>query len=650
MAISNRPRSAVGQTAKRTKIAAGRGTPSRRAAFPIVGVGASAGGLEAFRKLLIALPADSGMAFVLIQHLDPKHESMMVSLLAGHTSMSVVQSADGMPIEPNHVYLIPPSAYLAIRDGALHLSQPRERHGARMPFNFFLRSLAEACGNRAICAVLSGTGTDGSQGIKAIKEHGGLVIAQDPEEAAYDGMPRSAIKTGAVDLVLSLAEIPAALTDRPSLGRPIGRKTVVPPEQAPKLLEQTIALLHTQSTHDFSLYKTGTLLRRLERRMAIRRVADGGRYLEMLRKDPDELKRLAKDLLIHVTSFFRDPNAFELLAAQVVPNLIRDRAPDLPLRVWVPACSTGEEAYSIAMILLEAVAAAEGSVKLQVFASDIDEDAVSFARNGLYPESIVADVTPARLARFFIKEAHGYRVKPKLREAVVFTVQDLLTDAPFSRLDLVSCRNLLIYLRPEVQQQTLSLFHFALREGGVLFLGVSETVGSLTHRFEPIIEDMPLFRCIGSSRPSEVRFPIGAGQERRQPRTPALRAAVAPSTGLGDLAQRRLLESYAPASVLINRNNEGLFHFGAVDRYLRVASGDANRDVLAMARDGLRPKLRAAILQARRAGHRIVASGAQMTVEQGTVAVDIAVEPVQRGTESLLLVSFIDRPEPGPHR
>jgi two-component system CheB/CheR fusion protein len=646
MAITNRRKPIVGKLVQRSKTAAKRTVSSPRGDFPIVGVGASAGGLEAFRMLLIALPADSGMAFVLIQHLDPTHESMMVQLLAGHTQMKVVQAADGMPIERNHVYLMPPRAYLAIRDGALHLSQPRERHGTRMPYDFFLRSLAEACGERAICAVLSGTGTDGSKGIETIKQRGGLVIAQDPEEAAFDGMPRSAIMTGAVDLVLSLAEIPAALTVRRPLGRSTGRKPLVPKEQAPELVEQIVTLLRAHSTHDFSLYKTGTLLRRLERRMAINRIADSDRYLEMLRKDPEEIKQLAKDLLIHVTSFFRDPNAFEFLAARVIPELLRGEVSDRPLRVWVPACSTGEEAYSIAMILLEAAAVSKVRVKPQIFASDIDEDAVSFARNGLYPESIMADLPADRLARFFSREARGYRVTPELRETVVFTIQDLLTDPPFSRLDLVSCRNLLIYLRPEVQQQTISLFHFALREGGVLFLGVSESTSGLKHRFEPISDEMALFRRIGGSRPSEVRFPIGAGQEPRAYRPPAVRAAAAPADGLGDLAQGRLLDTYAPASVLINSNHESLFYFGAIDRYLRVAPGEVSRDLLAMARDGLRSKLRATILRARRSDGRIVASGAQMTVDRGTVAVDIAVEPLQRGTESLLLVSFIDRPKP----
>jgi two-component system, chemotaxis family, CheB/CheR fusion protein len=642
MALTTGRRRATDRPAKRTATAARAASP-RRSSIAVVGVGASAGGLDAFRKLLIALPANTGMAFVLIQHLDPTHESMMVGLLAGHTSMTLVQAADGMPIERNHVYLMPPRAYLAIRDGVLRLSQPRERHGTRMPFDFFLRSLAENRGKRAICAVLSGSGTDGSEGIKTIKRHGGLVIAQDPEEAAYDGMPRSAIATGAVDLVLSLAEVPAALNGARPSGDLVARKANVSPDRAPELLEQVVALLRTQVTHDFSMYKTGTLLRRIERRMAINRIANAGRYLAKLRKDPGELKRLAQDLLIHVTSFFRDPDAFGLLTAQIVPELIRGRAPGRPLRVWVPACSTGEEPYSIAMILLEA---AEAEVKLQVFASDVDEDAVSFARNGLYPESIVADVSPARLARFFIKEVDGYRVMPALREAVVFTVQDLLANAPFSRLDLVSCRNLLIYLRPEAQQQTLSLFHFALREGGVLFLGASETVGSLAHHFEAIDEEKPLFRHIGSSRPGEVRFPIGAGHGASPSGSLALRATAAPAIGLGDLAQRRLLDSYAPASVLINRNHEGLFHFGAVDRYLRVASGDASRDVLAMARDGLRAKLRAAILQSRRAGARIVVTGAQVTRDHSRTAVDIAVEPVERGGDSLLLVSFIERPEP----
>jgi two-component system CheB/CheR fusion protein len=614
--------------------------------FPVVGLGASAGGLDAFRKLFDALPADTGMAYVLIQHLDPTHESMMVDLLTGHTSMVVLQAADEMRLERNHVYVMPPRAYLSLREGALRLSPPRERHGARMPLDFFLRSLAEECGERAICAILSGTGADGSLGLKAVKEQGGLVIVQDPTEAAYDGMPRSAIATGAADLVLPLADIPQALAR-------YGQQTYVSAERnsaaSPRDREQDplvgiIDLLRTTTSHTFGLYKEGTLLRRIERRMAIGAVEDLGRYLEILRRTPEEIELLAKDLLINVTSFFRDAAAFEMLAEKIIPELVR-REPERPLRVWVPGCSTGEETFSIVILFIEAIAAAKRNTKLQVFASDLDADAVTFARNGLYAETIEAAVSPERLSRFFVKEANSYRVARELRETVVFTVQDLLGDAPFSNIDLVSCRNLLIYLRPEVQEKVLSLFHFALSERGVLFLGTSETVGSLEDRFVPISKKQRIYRRIGRSRPSEVSFPIGASDGVRALWPRVAKSTASPRPSLGALSQQLLLETYAPASVLINRKHEGLYFFGPTDRYLRVASGEASRDLLAMAREGLRSKLRTAIRQAGEKTAGIVVTGARLSRSDSSVEVRISVQPLQSDGEDLLLVSFIDEPK-----
>jgi two-component system CheB/CheR fusion protein len=613
--------------------------------FPVVGLGASAGGLDVFRQLFDALPADTGMAYVLIQHLDPTHESMMVDLLTGHTPMVVLQAADGMPLERDHVYVMPPRTYLSIRDGVLHLSPPRERHGARMPLDFFLRSLAEECGERAICAILSGTGADGSLGLKAVKEQGGLVIVQDPAEAAYDGMPRSAVATGAADLVLKLAEIPQALArygkqiyvtaERKGPGRPRAG--------AQDALAEIIALLRAKTSHTFGLYKEGTLLRRIERRMAIGAVDDIGRYLEILRRTPEEIELLAKDLLINVTSFFRDAGAFEFLAEKIIPDLVR-RQSERPLRVWVPGCSTGEETYSLVMLFVEAIAAAKRTTKLQVFASDLDADAVTFARNGLYPEAIEATVPSARLARFFVKEDHSYRVTRELRETVVFTVQDLLADAPFSNLDLVSCRNLLIYLRPEVQEKVLSLFHFALSEGGVLFLGTSETVGGLEDRFAPISKEQRIYRRVGRRRPGEVSFPIGAGDGARALSPRIAKSTTSQRTSLGALSQQLLLDTYAPASVLINRKHEGLYFFGPTDRYLRVASGEASRDLLAMAREGLRAKLRAAIQQAGQGPAGIVVTGARLSRNDNSGEISIGVQPLQSDGEDLLLVSFIDEP------
>jgi two-component system, chemotaxis family, CheB/CheR fusion protein len=612
----------------------------------VVGLGASAGGLDAVRKLFGALPAGNGMAFVLVQHLAPTHESMMAELLAAHTPMKVQQAADGMKLEREQIYVIPPGSYLAIRNGVFQLSTPRERQGARMPFDFFLHSLADEVGARAIAVVLSGTGADGSVGLKAIKEKAGLVIAQDPDDAGYGGMPRSAILTGAVDLVLPAREIPDALAKY--VGRMFaagGPKRKEAGDPAVERLTEIIDLLRTKTAHDFALYKPGTLLRRIERRMALAGITDCDRYINLLHKDAGEIERLAKDLLINVTGFFRDPEIFDLMAEKIIPDLVRVQPADRPLRIWVAGCSTGEETYSLAMLLLEEIAAAKRNVKLQVFASDVDGDAVASARDGIYPASIAADVSPARLARFFAKEEHGYRVVPELRGVVVFTVQNVLADPPFSRLDLVSCRNLLIYLRPEAQAKVLSLFHFALREGGILFLGGSETVGNVDDRFEPIFKTQRIYRHVGRLRPGEVAFPL-AGREGARELRPADPGAAAPHRAdLGDLSRLLLLDAYAPASVLINRKYECLYYLGATDRYLRLAAGAPSRDLFAMVRESLRSKTRAAIRQASEARTRAVVAGARVGEGTDAVVVSIAVQPVENADEELLLVSFIDEPK-----
>ena len=637
-AKSARPRS-------RRRPVQARGPTSGPNGFPVVGIGASAGGLEACRKLVDALPIGSGMAFILVQHLDPTHESMMVDLLAGHTAMTVRQAADGMPIEREHLYVIPPGTYLSVANGALHLSQPQARHGARLPFDFLLHSMAEECGDRAICVILSGTGADGSLGLKAVKEKSGLVIAQDPDEAGYDGMPRSAIMTGAVDLVLPVTKIPDALVKydrRMALTRT--QNGLAPQDGLEGWLPEIIDLVRTKTAHDFTLYKPGTLQRRIERRMAMAAIKsdDTDRYLEILRSDTRELALLAKDLLINVTSFFRDPKVFDVLAEKIIPDLIRCHTADQSLRIWIAGCSTGEETYSLAMLFLEQITAAKANVKLQVFASDVDADAVASAREGLYPETIEADVSAARLARFFTKEDHCYRVSADLRAAVVFTVQDVLADPPFSRLDLVSCRNLLIYLRPEAQAKAISLFHFALREGGFLLLGSSETVGNLDGRFEAISKPERMYRHIGRSRPGELGFSLSAGDGLRQPARAGQDPAPSRQTTLAELCRRLVMESYAPAAVLINSKHECLYYLGPTDRYLHVPAGHPTRDLLAMARPNIRIRLRSAIQRATQENLRIVVEGGR--ANQGASAFNIAVHPVLCEGANLLLVCFIDEP------
>jgi two-component system CheB/CheR fusion protein len=624
-----------------------RGPSSGLDDFLIVGIGASAGGLDACTKLVEVLPANNRMTFILIQHLDPTHESMMVDLLAGHSSMTVRQAENGMRLERDHLYVIPPGTYLSVGNGALHLSKPQARHGARLPFDFLLHSLAEEYGERAVCVILSGTAADGSLGLKAVKEKRGLVIAQDPDEAGYDGMPRNAILTGAVDLVLPVAKIPYALAKydrRMALTRT--QNTLRSQETAEDWLPEIVDLLRTKTTHDFRLYKSGTLQRRIEHRLAMAAIEtdDMDRYLEILRSDARELDFLAKYLLINVTSFFRDPKVFDLLAEKIVPDLVRSHPPDKPLRIWVAGCSTGEETYSLAMLFREQITAAKRNIKLQVFASDVDPDAVANAREGLYPETIKAEVSPERLARFFTKQDQGYRVLPELRGMVVFTVQDVLADPPFSRLDLISCRNLLIYLRPEAQERVISLFHFALREGGLLLLGSSETVGDVADRFEVISKPERFYRHIGRSRPSKLGFSSSAGDGVR----PRARAGDEPVPSrqavLAELCRRLLLETYAPAAVLIDRKYECLYYLGPIDRYLQVPSGHPTRDLLAIARQNIRTRLRSAIQRASRENLRIVVAGGRANQDGVMGSFSIAVQPVLSEGEGLLLVCFVDEP------
>jgi two-component system, chemotaxis family, CheB/CheR fusion protein len=538
---------------KRTKPAkAPHGSPPPD--FHIVAIGASAGGLDACTRLISALPARTGMAFILIQHLDPHHESMMADLLAGHTSMTVKQASDGDIIAPEHLYIIPPGSYLSVAGGKLRLSSPVARHGTRLPFDFLLHSLAEECAGRTVGVILSGTGADGSLGLKALHEAGGFTIAQEPVEAEYDGMPKAAIAASAIDLILPVSDMAAALVDPVRLALRAGTA----PATGPSCLPEVIDLLRTATSHDFTLYKMGTLQRRIERRMGLAALATMPAYLEQLRSDPAELEQLAKDLLINVTSFFRDTAVFDLLANKIVPDMVRDQPPDRPLRIWIAGCSSGEEAYSLAMLFREAIIASKRDIKLQVFASDVDADAIATARLGLYPESVATQIAPERLARFFVKEDHGYCVSPELRAAVVFTVQDVLSDPPFSRLDLISCRNLLIYLGPEAQAKVIALFHFALREGGTLLLGSAETVGSYEDRFKIISKPERLYRHIGRSKPGDIGFQLGQGE---LPRGAARNVASQPEqqNKLADLVQKLVIEAHCPAAVLINRKHELVF-------------------------------------------------------------------------------------------
>jgi two-component system CheB/CheR fusion protein len=620
--------------------------------FIVVAVGASAGGLDAFLQFLQAMPAGCGMAFILVQHLAPAPDGLMAELLARHTAMPVQTAEDGMRVLPGHCYAMPPSRYVTVDRGVLRLSSLPSAQAARLPLDVLLRSLAAQYGARTACVVLSGNGADGSAGLKAVAEQGGLVLVQAPEEAAYDSMPRSAIATGAVDQVLPVADMPAALLLFGQRAAPVTNGATPPHDW----LADIIALLRRRTVHDFSLYKRGTLQRRVERRMSLAGIVPDGmeRYFGLLQSDAAECEELARNLLINVTSFFRDPNVFAFLEAAVIPDLLHQHPTGLPLRIWVAGCSSGEETYSLAMLLTEQIAAlpdiaARGSIELQIFASDVDPEAIAQARAGLYPSAIADRVSAARLERFFHREEQDYRIVPELRRQIVFSVQDVLADPPFSRLDMVSCRNLLIYLQPEAQAKVVSLFDFALREGGVLLLGKAETVGGIEGRFEVLSKAERVYRHIGHRR-AGLRT---ADREGRPPPVglvpgqPPLRHAA-----LAELGRRMLLEAFAPAAIMINQRFECLYLLGPTDRYVRLAPGHATHDLLSMARPGMRMALRSAIQQAIERRERVVVPGGRAMRDGHAVPFDIDVQPVlgrpqaAGAAEQLLLVSFVDRQAP----
>ncbi|TCL90675.1 two-component system CheB/CheR fusion protein [Rhizobium sp. PP-WC-2G-219] len=617
-------------------------------AFPIVAIGASAGGLEACRKLLSGISSPSGMAFIFVQHLDPNHQSLIADLLKDNTRMKVMEARDEVVIERDHVYVIAPGTYLTVGDGLLHVVKAKPPHGARLPFDALLTSLADEAGSAAICIVLSGMGADGSAGLAAIKKKGGVVIVQKPEEAAYDGMPRSAIMTNLADKILTLQDMPQTIADV-ARTRAEAPPKPEPPEvtKSSMTLSDIIALLRSKTAHDFTSYKQGTLQRRVERRMGMNGIAssDTDRYMAILERDADERDNLAKDLLINVTSFFRDKQVFDTLKGTIIPDLVKAHQSDQPIRVWIAGCSSGEEAYSMAILFREELADTNSSVKLQIFASDVDEDAIATAREGLYPNTIKSDISADRLSRFFLKEDQGYRVAPEIRSNVVFTVQDVLADPPFSRIDMVSCRNLLIYLEPDAQAKAISLFHFALREDGVLLLGSSETAGKVEGRFETISKSNRIYRHVGRSRPGDMMFSLNSNDATRASQRSGPQAAPVKPSALADICRQRVLDMYAPAAVLINRKNECLYTMGRIGQYLAVAPGYPTSDLLAMTPQALHTKLRSAIQRCSQQKTSITASGGEIDNGHGTVKrFSVHVEPIEHNNESLFLICFIDDP------
>jgi two-component system, chemotaxis family, CheB/CheR fusion protein len=611
----------------------------------IVGVGASAGGLKALRELLGGIPPESGLTIIVVQHLDPTHESQMAALLAGHASLRVCQAEEGMAIAPNTVYTMPPGRYLSLREGRLHLESPPGGGAVRMPIDYFLRSLAAEGQERAVCVVLSGSGSDGSLGVRAVRGAGGLAIAQDPDTAEYDSMPRAALATGLVDLVLAPQEIGAAILRYAHHSRAAAAPPMGPAEGTPEALEGVLNLL-LRARADFRGYKRGTLLRRIERRMGLSQAATLTSYLELLRGSPEEVTKLAKDILVGVTGFFRDPEAYEELRRSAVIPLVRASAPDRPLRVWVAGCSTGEEAYSLTMLLFEELQAAGASVPLQVFASDLDGEALAFARAGVYPESIAADVSAARLKRFFAASDHGYRISKEVRDTVIFAAHNVVADPPFSRMDLVSCRNLLIYLGPELQRRLASLFGFAVSAGGYLFLGSADSLPGGTETFAVVSSRWRLYQRTSLVRHDATNFP--SLPARTAPAEPRPRAVAAPPPQPMALAQGLLLQHYAAGLVLTDAHGEILYFYGETDKYLRRPTGAPDLNLFSSAREGLPRRLRAAVRQALQEKEAVRIEQVPVKGGGGSSYVNVTVRPSLDVPSSQELVAVIFEDAQGP--
>ncbi|WP_200346416.1 chemotaxis protein CheB [Halochromatium glycolicum] len=578
--------------------------------FPIVGIGASAGGLEAVRSLFEAMPADLGAGYVLVQHLHPEHESMMSDLVARSTALPVVQVEDEMPVLPDRLHVIPPNTALTIDEGMLRLTAPRARRGLRMPVDDFFSSLAEDQQEWAIGILLSGTGSDGTAGVGLLKIRGGMLMVQEPSDAAYDGMPRSAIATGQVDYVLPVAKMPATLAAylEHLRGGGIGLPRDAANEPA---TQHIIGLIRARQGHDLSWYKPSTLRRRLLRRMALKQINSLDEYVRLLNEDDAELLALTKDLLISVTAFFRDAEAWDELAANALPELLEQRGPDEPLRAWVPGCATGEEAYSLAMLLIEALEADGRVNQVLVFATDVDRDALEVARAGRYPESLVADVDPVRLERFFVREGDHYRVKKFVRERVIIAPQDLLADPPFSNIDLVSCRNLLIYVDGDYQLRLIRLFHFALVDGGFLFLGSAENLAGQERLFTTLSSKWRIYR----RRDVDLRSALAFSDAGRHPLSRGLGAGSSArrhKSGYGPWTEQVLLERFTPPAVLVDDQGEVLYYHGDVRRYLGPRTGDPSNEVLRLVDEGLRSKLRGALRDAAASGGPVVAEDAQV--------------------------------------
>jgi two-component system CheB/CheR fusion protein len=609
---------------------------TEHAGFRIVAVGASAGGLEALESFFDHMPTTTDFAFVVIQHLSPDYKSLMGELLAKHTDMEIVQAEDGLKIRPGVIHLIPRKKNMTVYQGKLFLTE--QEHGLNLPIDIFMQSLAEDVGEAAVGVVLSGTGSDGTRGLRAIKEAGGLVIAQDEEDAKFNGMPRSAISTGIVDFVLPAAKIPDELQSFVSGNVRLREEAATDGGEASDSISKIFMLIKRKTGVDLSFYKENTIIRRLERRMGINQIHDVQHYVQFLEESPGEITTLFKEILIGVTRFFRDSEAFERLAEQVVPAIFDGKESNDQIRVWVAGCSTGEEAYSIAILLTEYAERHFLHNEIKIFATDIDKEAIEFASYGHYPESIAADASQQRLTKYFVRKGERYQIVPSIREKVIFAYHNIFKDPPFRKIDLISCRNLLIYLQPVLQKKILSNFHFSLNEDGHLFLGSSETVGDLTKYFRTIDTKWKIFAYKGSGSSPNLQLTTPNTPEGWKERLEATQATQA-TVLAHDSTQRKpsrntepmyeeLIEHYLPPTIVVDDNRQVVHTFGDLSEYLRIPAGRMDLDIMKMAREPVNIPLGSAIQTALR--------------ENRTVAYDDV--PVPHGDDQYHAIQMVVRP------
>ena len=611
--------------------------------FYVVGIGASAGGLEALERFFGIMSEGSGMAFIIVSHLDPKHISIMPELIQKSTKMKLFQAKDGMVVKPNHVYVAPPNRDLALLHGTIQLIEPPERHGLRLPIDFFFKSLSADLGEKAVCIILSGMASDGTAGLKTIKSELGMVMVQDPKSAKFDGMPTSAIQTGLADYILPPEEMPEQLIKYTSQKiKGILLDKAISDGKIPDAFQKIYILLRTHTGHDFSLYKQNTILRRVERRMNVSQLDSVPNYVRLLQENPDEIENLYKELLIGVTNFFRDPESFEKLK-KLFWELVKSKPENSKIRIWVPGCSTGEEAYSVAIILQECINEVKKNFYVQIFATDIDSKAIDIARIGSY-SGIENDVDKERLKYFFTSKGNIYHIRKEIREMLVFAPQSLIKDPPFTKLDLISCRNLLIYFNTELQKKVIPIFHYSLVPNGLLFLGSSETIGSFVDLFSMVDKKWKFYKrreSIYSAQPF-IEFPLA----QKIGKTYETTMKINEVKNIPQLCEKVILQSYSPNCVIISEVGEIIYIHGRTGKYLELTHGEAKMNIFEMARDGLKQELTMMIRKVSSSKKLLTAEGIKIKPNGSTLFINLTVKPIKEPVEmrGYFLIIFEDMP------